>query len=86
MISGLSPALILVMAAVGLTIETESDALFVTVVAALMIGAICAGLIFLIVGKFQFSNLVRFIPYPVAGGFVAGIGGAVCLAIFFPDG
>ena len=79
-ISGLSPALILVMAAIGLTIETESDALFVTVVAALMIGAICAGLIFLIVGKFQFSNLVRFIPYPVAGGFVAGIGGAVCLA------
>ena len=38
-ISGLSPALILVMAAIGLTIETESDALFVTVVAALMIGA-----------------------------------------------
>ena len=23
---------------------------------------------------------MRFIPYPVAGGFVAGIGGAVCLA------
>lgn len=81
-ISGLSPALVLVMATIALAIETQSDVLFVTVVAALMIGAVAAGLIFLIVGYFRLSNLVRFIPYPVSGGFVAGIGGAVCLAAF----
>ena len=32
------------------------------------------------IGHFRLANLMRFIPYPVTGGFVAGIGGAVCLA------
>ena len=38
------------------------------------------GVCCLLLGSFRRANLVRFIPYPVAGGFVAGIGGAVCLA------
>ena len=79
-ISGLSPALVIVMAQVGATMDAEGDALFVTTAAALMIGAVATGLCFLLIGRYRLANLVRFIPYSVAGGFVAGIGGAVCLA------
>ena len=79
-ISGLSPALVIVMAQIGATMDAEGNGLFLTTAAALMIGAVATGLCFLLIGRFRLANLVRFIPYSVAGGFVAGIGGAVCLA------
>ena len=79
-IAGLSPALVIVMAAIGFTMEAEGEALFVTTAAALMISAMATGLGCLVIGRFRLANLLRFIPYPVAGGFVAGIGAAVCLA------
>ncbi|MCY3823172.1 MAG: SulP family inorganic anion transporter [Nitrospinae bacterium] len=79
-ISGLSPALVLVMALIGSTMDAEGDALFVTTAGAFMLSAMATGVCCLIIGYFRLANLVRFIPYPVAGGFVAGIGGAVCLA------
>ncbi len=79
-ISGLSPALVVVMALIGATMDAEGDTLFVTTTGALVIGAVTTGVCFLLVGRYQLANLLRFIPYPVAGGFVAGIGGTVCLA------
>ena len=79
-IAGLSPALVIVMAAIGFTMEAEGEALFVTTAAALMISAVATGLGCLVIGRFRLANLLRFIPYPVAAGFVSGIGAAVCLA------
>ncbi len=79
-IAGLSPALVIVMATIGFTMDAEGDALFVTTAVALIISAVATGACCLLIGRFQLANLVRFIPYPVTGGFVAGIGGAVCLA------
>ncbi len=83
-ISGLSPALVIVMAQIGATMGAtmgaEGNTLFVTTVGALMIGAIVAGACFFLIGRYGLANLVRFVPYSVAGGFVAGIGAAVCLA------
>ena len=79
-IAGLSPALVIVMAAIGFTMDAEGDALFVTTAVALIISAVVTGTCCLLIGRFRLANLVRFIPYPVTGGFVAGIGGAVCLA------
>ena len=79
-IAGLSPALVIVMATIGSTMDATGDALFVTTAAALMISAVATGVCCLMIGRFRLANLMRFIPYPVAGGFVAGIGGAVCLA------
>ncbi len=79
-IAGLSPALVIVMAYVGATMDAEGHARFVTTVAALAIGAAGTGAFCVLVGRFGLANLVRFIPFPVAGGFVAGIGAAVCLA------
>lgn len=79
-ISGLSPALVLVMALIGSTMAAQGEALFVTTAGALILSAMATGVCCLVIGHFRLSNMVRFIPYPVAGGFVAGIGGAVCLA------
>ena len=79
-ISGLSPALVIVMAQVGATMGAAGDTLFVTTACALILGAVAAGACFLAIGRYRLANLVRFVPYSVAGGFVAGIGGAVCLA------
>ncbi len=79
-IAGLSPALVLVMALIGSWIDAKGDALFVSAAIALIISAVVTGVCCLMIGHFGLANLMRFIPYPVAGGFVAGIGGAVCLA------
>ena len=79
-ISGLSPALVIAMAAIGATMDAGGDARFVTTVVALVVSAMATGVCCLMIGRFRLANLMRFIPYPVAGGFVAGIGGAVCLA------
>ena len=79
-IAGLSPALVISMATIAATMDAQGEALFVTAASALVISAITTGLCCLLIGRFHLANLVRFIPYPVAAGFVAGIGGAVCLA------
>ena len=79
-IAGLSPALVIVMATIGFSMDVAGHALFVTTVCALVLSAVATGACCLLIGQFRLANLVRFIPYPVAGGFVAGIGGAVCLA------
>ena len=79
-IAGLSPALVIAMAAIGANMDAEGEALFVTTAGALIISAVATGACCLLIGRFRLANLMRFVPYPVAGGFVAGIGGAVCLA------
>ena len=79
-VAGLSPALVIVMATIVATLELQGEVLFVTAVSALMISAIVTGMCSLMIGRFHLAHLVRFIPYPVAAGFVAGIGGTVCLA------
>lgn len=45
-----------------------------TVVAAIALTTLLTGLLFLIIGYLKQGRLVRFIPYPVIGGFVAGTG------------
>ena len=79
-IAGLSPPLVIVMATIGANMDAGGDALFVTTTVALIISAVATGACCLLIGRFRLANLVRFIPYPVTGGFVAGIGGIVCLA------
>ncbi len=77
-IAGLSPALVIAMATIGATLDADGETRFVTSAAALMISAVATGVGFFLLGRFRLANLVRFIPYPVTAGFVAGIGLAVC--------
>ena len=47
---------------------------FMTVTAAMGMSAAFTGLCYMIVGKYRLANLLRFMPYPVVGGFLAGTG------------
>ncbi len=47
---------------------------FMTVTAAIALSGIFTGLCYLIVGRYRLANLLRFMPYPVVGGFLAGTG------------
>jgi SulP family sulfate permease len=47
---------------------------FLTVVAASMVVTVLAGITLFVLGQFRLGNLVRFVPYPVVGGFLAGTG------------
>lgn len=47
---------------------------FITVVAAIALTTILCGLFMLGIGYFNLGGLIRFLPYPVVGGFLAGTG------------
>jgi len=50
------------------------DRAFLTVIAATMVVTVLCGVVFLVLGVLRLANLVRFVPYPVVGGFLAGTG------------
>lgn len=54
--------------------DATPETQFATVVAAMMLSALLAGLFFWLLGQFNLGRLVRFVPYPVVGGFLAGVG------------
>ncbi|MFH1982013.1 MAG: SulP family inorganic anion transporter [Pseudomonadota bacterium] len=50
------------------------EACFMTVAAAMLASAFASAAAFLVIGRFRLANLLRFMPYPVVGGFLAGSG------------
>ncbi len=72
------PAALIAVAAGGITASlagtVEPDSIFATVVAAIILSSLTTGLTFFLIGQFKLGNLVRYIPYPVVGGFLAGTG------------
>jgi SulP family sulfate permease len=50
------------------------DRAFLTVVAATVVVTLATGVTFALLGVFRLGNLVRYVPYPVVGGFLAGTG------------
>lgn len=72
-----SPAAIMGLMAVTLlsqlAIATPEEK-FITIVAGVMVTSILSGTFFLLMGIFKLGRFVRFIPYPVVGGFIAGTG------------
>lgn len=54
--------------------EAVAEARYVTLIASVMAATIATGLIFLALGFLKLGNLIRFIPYPVIGGFLGGSG------------
>jgi sulfate permease, SulP family len=47
---------------------------FLTAVAATLVVTILCGVVFLVLGRRRLANVIRFVPYPVVGGFLAGTG------------
>jgi SulP family sulfate permease len=54
--------------------DYDAPDVFLTVIAATLVTTLLCGVIFWVVGTFGLGNLVRFVPYPVVGGFLAGTG------------
>src|SRR5918995_480479 len=54
--------------------DFERPDVFLTVIAATLVVTVLCGVIFWALGRFRLGNLVRFVPYPVVGGFLAGTG------------
>lgn len=52
----------------------EGDALVAVIVAAIALCTAVTGIGFLLLGHFRLGGLIRFIPYPVVGGVLAGLG------------
>lgn len=76
----LVPVAVSIAAARGLELgytEDQAAALmqtFLTVVAAIILASVLTGVFFFVLGSFRLGHLVRFVPYPVIGGFLAGTG------------
>jgi len=72
-----APAAILAVIATGILqslTSAEPREKFITVVAVIVITSLLTGLLLILMGQFKLGSLVRFLPYPVIGGFLAGTG------------
>ena len=67
-------AVVGVMAAGIVALVTGQDAQLATILVAIALTTLLSGLFLLGLGTFRLGGLVRFLPYPVAGGFLAGTG------------
>lgn len=54
--------------------HTSPDALFPTIFIALALNSVGIGLSLLLLGYFKLGHIVRFVPYPVVGGFLVSSG------------
>ncbi len=73
-----APAAVMATVAAGIATSlaaTENlQETFVTIGAAMVLSTLVTGMLFIVLGRFRLGNLVRYMPYPVVGGFMAGIG------------
>jgi SulP family sulfate permease len=67
-------AIVAVMAAAITAVVVAGEARLATIVVAVALTTLLTGLFLLGLGIFKLAGLVRFLPYPVAGGFLAGTG------------
>ena len=64
----------MIAAAVAGTVAAGGEERFLTVVLTIALATMLTGAVFLLVGGLRLGNLVRFTPYPVVAGFLAGTG------------
>jgi sulfate permease, SulP family len=73
-----SPAAILAIVAAAVAAQMPASApaesTFFTVTAALVVTSLLTGTFFVALGAFKLGGLIRYVPYPVVGGFLAGTG------------
>ena len=89
-ISSHPTAPVMVLGATGAALTLEGNALFMTLVAIVIISAMAVAVCFLSIGHFRLANLIRFVPYSVTCGVLAGTGGscflgALAIMGFSPD-
>ncbi len=67
-------ATIIALLAARIAAAVPREDAFLTVVLAITVATVVAGLFFFVLGTLRLGDLVRFVPYPVIGGFLAGTG------------
>ncbi|MCH8175947.1 MAG: SLC26A/SulP transporter family protein [Proteobacteria bacterium] len=73
--NGLVPVFAVIVSSIYVSFDSQySIAAEATIIAAIMVTTVVVGLFLLLLGRLKLGNLVRYIPYPVTGGFFAGIG------------
>lgn len=73
--NGLIPVFAVIVSSIYVSFGSEySTGAEATIIVAIMVTTTTAGLFLLLLGRLKLGNLVRYIPYPVTGGFFAGIG------------
>ncbi|MCH2357701.1 MAG: SulP family inorganic anion transporter [Pseudomonadales bacterium] len=73
--NGLVPVFAVMVSSIYISFDSQySIAAEATIIAAIMVTTVVVGLFLLLLGRLKLGNLVRYIPYPVTGGFFAGIG------------
>jgi sulfate permease, SulP family len=71
------PALLLALIAAAIIAGFPADqgaAAYLTVIATIALTTLASGITFFLLGQFRLGSLVRYLPYPVVGGFLAGTG------------
>jgi sulfate permease, SulP family len=80
-----TPAAIMALIAGAIGVSMRGDdpkAIYSTIVAAISLTSILTAIFFLLLGRFKASGFVRYIPYPVVGGFLAGTGYLLSMGAF----
>jgi SulP family sulfate permease len=77
-VGGLQEAAAAILAVVALKVALSAfgsiNRAFLTAVAAIAVVTIATGVLFVALGTLRLGRLVRYVPYPVVGGFLAGTG------------
>ena len=58
----------------AMPVEATPTQILVTALTAVALTTALTGLVFLLLGHYRLGKLIRFLPYPVVGGFLAGTG------------
>lgn len=69
-----NPVVLLAVAAASIAANAAGADLFATALALIAVTTVLSGALFLFLGTLRLGGLVRYIPYPVVGGFLAGTG------------
>jgi SulP family sulfate permease len=72
-----TPAALMALVAAGIAVTLkgrEPEVIYSTVMGAIMFASLLTAILFILLGWFKASSFVRYIPYPVVGGFLAGTG------------
>ena len=60
--------------------SASGEAVLATMIAIVALTTLITALCFLLIGRLRLANLFRFMPYPIVGGFLAGLGGVLTVS------
>jgi hypothetical protein len=84
------PAILLSLVLAEVLVEVPEADLLPTTIAAIAVTTFSVGLVSLLLGLFNLGNVIRYVPFPVIGGFLGGTGwflslGAILLMTGLPE-